>query len=97
MLHRNPSRYPGQVKNGRSEGLNRWVDNFVDTINGELTQNQQKLFENLTVDQRSSLKTLASDPTITIKPADKGGALVVLDTLGYEKACKEVLSNKDLY
>ena len=71
---RNPSWYPEKVRMNRSEGLSRWVDGILDCINGELTTNKSKLFNNLSNDQRQALKSLSKDSSITIKPADKGGA-----------------------
>ena len=94
---RNPSWYPDAVRSNRSEGLTRWIDNMLDFMNGELSMNKQKLFNNLTAEQRSALKTLAADESITIKPADKGGALVIMDTVDYEAACKKMLNNRIHY
>ena len=90
---RHPTWYPDKVRNQRSEGLCRWIDSILDSMNGELSVNERKLFNNLTAEQRLALKTLAADDTITIKPADKGGALVILDSVEYEEACKKMLSN----
>lgn len=94
---RHPHWYPDKVKNNRSEGLVRWIDNILDAINGELQTNVSKLHNNLTAEQRAALKALASDESIVIKPADKGGALVVLDSEEYKEACEQTLSNADFY
>ena len=94
---RNPSWYPDKVRKGRSEGLNRWINSILNSINGELTCNQGKLFNNLTVEQRNALKVLSNDKNIVIKPADKGGALVIMDKEDYEKACNAVLEDPEFY
>ena len=41
------------------------------------------LFNNLSVEQRLALRSLSEDQSITIKPADKGGALVIMATADY--------------
>ena len=94
---RNPSWYPDKVRKGRSEGLNRWINSILNSINGELTCNQGKLFNNLTVEQRNALNVLSNDKNIVIKPADKGGALVIMDKEDYEKACNAVLEDPEFY
>ena len=94
---RHPDWYPDKVKNNRSEGLVKWIDSMLDTINGELRTNASKLNNNLTAQQRSALKALAADKSIVIKPADKGGALVILDSDEYQQACEEALSNTTFY
>ena len=94
---RNLSWYPEKVRKNRSEGLSRWVDGILDCINGELTTNKSKLFNNLSNDQRQALKSLSKDSSITIKPADKGGAVVIMDSSDYEKACIDSLSINSHY
>ena len=48
-----------------------------------LEQNLAK--ENLTQGEEQALGVLSKDPHITIKPADKGGAIVVQNTRDYVK------------
>ena len=40
-------------------------------------------YHNLTVAEKSALKDLSNNKAIVIKPADKGGAVVVMNTLDY--------------
>ena len=47
--------------------------------------------QNLDKDERTVLKTLRQDRTITILPADKGNATVVMDTEEYERKVKSLL------
>ena len=42
-------------------------------------------------DERTALKTLRQDETITILPADKGNATVVMDTEEYKQKVKSLL------
>ena len=46
--------------------------------------------QNLMVRERASIKSLQLDTTITIKPADKGGAVVVMDTCDYIKEAEQL-------
>ena len=40
---------------------------------------------------------LANDPSITIKPADNGGSIVIINTDDYVKSCLNSLSNPNIY
>lgn len=56
-----------------------------------------KIRHNLSEQDSIHLKALANDDTITIKPADKGGALVVLDTVTYINEIDRQLSDVNFY
>ena len=58
---------------------------------GSKVHNPKK--QNLSVKEKSAIKTLYKDKFITIKPADKGGAVVVLNTTDYVKEPNKQLSN----
>ncbi|XP_069486826.1 uncharacterized protein [Ambystoma mexicanum] len=47
--------------------------------------------------QLDLIDKLAKSEDITIKPADKGGAIVIMDTSFYVKRCIELLSDTDTY
>ena len=50
-----------------------------------------KIFKNLTREERNALYNLRDDPTIIIKGADKGSAVVVWDRENYLKAAYKQL------
>ncbi len=52
---------------------------------------------NLTKEERCALEELKSNLNIVIKPADKGGKIVIQDTPSYIKIVKEHLSNTKAY
>ena len=52
----------------------------------ELSRKEQQFWNNLSDAQRSALHGLATDETIIIKPAGKGGKLVVTNRDDYEKS-----------
>ena len=52
---------------------------------------------NLTKAERIALKDLQDDDTIVIKPADKGGRIVLQNREDYEQECYRQLNNSDFY
>ncbi|KAJ1092230.1 hypothetical protein NDU88_005342 [Pleurodeles waltl] len=53
--------------------------------------------DNLSNEQRNALRSLQEDMNITIKPAGKGGGVVVFDTQDYERRAEGLLSVKEHY
>ena len=53
--------------------------------------------QNISKNERQSLKDLAKDKTITIKPADKGGMIVVQNTVDYIKEAERQLKDTQTY
>ena len=47
--------------------------------------------------ERQALRTLAKEKSVTIFPADKGKATVIMDTAEYEEKVKEMLSDEKVY
>ena len=73
---------------------------YMSAVKKEVTQllkrgNTQR--SNLTNEEREALKDLSSNEKITVKPADKGGKVVVMDTDAYTAACENDLSNTNFY
>ena len=58
---------------------------------------QPNRYYNLTKKEREALHDLASDQEIVIKPADKGGKIVIMDRTDYEAECERQLSDQDHY
>jgi hypothetical protein len=75
------------------------LENWCRTKKQALNSDPIKLFEknNLSLDERESLKNLATNPNIIIKPADKGGGTVLLDTINYITEAERQLSNTKYY
>ena len=61
------------------------------------TDISSKRFNNLTKEERNALYNLRDDPTIIIKGADKGCAVVVWDRDDYLKEASKQLEDKDVY
>ena len=56
-----------------------------------------KKFNNLTKEDRNALCNLRDDPTVIVKGADKGSAVVVWDRDNYLKEASKQLEDKDVY
>jgi len=53
--------------------------------------------DNLSRGERAALKDLRTDMSITIKPADKGSGVVIMDTNHYTTGCLKLLNNTKYY
>ena len=62
-----------------------------------LTHSETKPRYNLSKKERKAITTLSEDESIVIKPADKGGAIVILNTEDYIKECERQLTNTSHY
>ena len=52
-------------------------------------------WNNLDTNQWKALLDLANDASIIIKPADKGGAIIIMNSNDYSEACLNSLLNTD--
>ena len=95
--NKNSDWYPDSVKNDCSEGLLKFINNVTKDLKDHLKNNENKFWNNLDNDQRKALLDLANDPSITIKPADKGGSIVIMNTDDYVKSCLNSLSDSNFY
>ena len=62
-----------------------------------LLKNAKTPKSNITTGERKALSTLAKDADITILPADKGRATVVMNTSDYKSKAKALLSDTNTY
>ena len=69
------------------------IFNEIDTLNTE----DYKPFNNMTKDEHQALDQLQKNQLITIKPADKGGGIVILDTDMYRTECLRLLEDTNTY
>ena len=77
------------------------LDSYLDLVNSDtlklLKTNNDEDWHNLTESQRQALEKLRKNKDLTIKSADKGGALTVMDTSGYNEAIVDMLGDKRFY
>ncbi|GFR68347.1 hypothetical protein ElyMa_002018900 [Elysia marginata] len=74
------------------------LDTYIKAVTTDIMTLRQKDFSpNLTPDEKTALKDLKTNTNIIIKPADKGGAVVVMNTADYTTECTKQLSNTLYY
>ena len=95
--NKNSDWYPDSVKNDRSEGLLKFINNVTKDLKDHLKNNENKFWNNLDNDQRKVLLDLANDPSITIKLAYKGGSILIINTDDYVKSCLNSPSDSNFY
>ena len=70
----------------------RYKISVLNDVEAKLPQKQKPRF-NISNNERKALKTLKSNQNIIIKPADKGGAIVIMNKEDYIQEGKRQLSN----
>ena len=76
--------------------LQRYISVVKKEVTG-LLKNPDYQETNLTSDERLKLRYLSENRNITIKGADKGGKIVIMDTADYIKRCKLLLNDREFY
>ncbi|CAJ0931895.1 unnamed protein product [Ranitomeya imitator] len=80
---------------------NHFVEAYVELVCGDVERLKKNFksdrVNNLTTVERDTLRTLADNPLITIKPADKGGAVVVMDSTKYKAEILRQLDDGAVY
>ena len=94
---KNPDWYPDAVRNKRSASLTKFIDKLLIDSKENLLANKDSFWSNLDNAQRQAIRSLADDDSIVIKPSDKDGSIVIMDTKQYEQECLSHLSNQMYY
>ena len=81
----------------REPYLNTYVENIRQNIIEELTKKQRFQHNNLNARKGAALIRLSDDRNIVIKPADKGGATVILNSEDYVAEALRQLDNTEYY
>ena len=79
----------------QSFGLTKFIDDVTKELKTQIKKNENKFWNNLSDDQRKALIHLSNDQSITIKPADKGGSIVIMEK--YKMECLKALSDPNFY
>ena len=86
-----------QYRPSREPYLNTYVERLRQEITDETLHNQRFQLNNLSKHERAALDRLSNNREIIIKPADKGGATVILNSVDYVKEAKCQLDNEIYY
>ncbi|XP_070533837.1 uncharacterized protein [Ptychodera flava] len=82
-------------------GTDKFVDMYCSTLLNEAYCHESKhadqINDNITSDERKSLNELRKDKSVVITKADKGGSVVILNRIDYEKECLRQLSDTNFY
>ena len=79
-------------------GRDTFLDSFISKVTSEIMSKTKKpTKQNLTNEEKTALKDLSNNNLITIKPADKGGAVVIQNTVDYITECNRQLQDKLFY
>lgn len=72
---------------------------FLRLINNDFEKLKIKTCKNKNLDAQEikAHEQLSSNDQITIKPADKGGNIVILDNEDYTTMCNKILKNQEWY
>ena len=81
----------------REPYLNTYIDKLRQEISDETLHNLRSPRNNLTKREGAALHRLSNNTDIIIKPADKGGAAVIMNTKDYVKEAKRQLDNEVYY
>ena len=74
------------------------LEKFISNLENTPTKlRNPKCKENITRQQRASIKNLSENNNIVIKEADKGGAVVIMDRDHYKEMAYEILQNREYY
>jgi hypothetical protein len=87
----------------RSDVLNSYIAAVKQAVNKDLRhlkrtkKDKTWTTSNLTPAEYKALRELQESPTIVIKPADKGGSIVVINKSNYEEKCLALLNDRQFY
>ena len=94
---KNSEWYPKFVRNNRSPALVDFIKDTLKDIKDSISSANKRDFNNLSDNKRKVLDNLSRDPTIVIKRSDKCGSIVIMNTEDYERACLELLEDRNNY
>lgn len=79
------------------KGRNRELDEYIDSITKFPLQPKSNVKRNISKREQQAIKRLQTDSSIVIKEADKGGAIVIMDSSYYENLVNDQLSDRTFY
>ncbi|CAC5398085.1 unnamed protein product [Mytilus coruscus] len=77
-------------------GKDNYLDTYIETIT-KFSVHTRKCKQNSTRNEQDALKSLKDDDSIIIKEADKGGAIIIMDTDFYKEKVLEQRNDEEYY
>jgi hypothetical protein len=81
----------------REPSMEAYIEQVNQDILNLLKSNIEKHHPNMTQSERKALESLKENKNIIIKPADKGGAIVVMHKMEYDKEILKMLGDDQFY
>lgn len=88
---------PPRNRNASIETFCRLVQTDMSKVFHNKNKSEYMVHDNLTKEERKALDELKRDNTTVVKPADKGGAVVVMNVMDYEMEINHKLANTVFY
>eukprot|EP00061_Rhincodon_typus_P011436 g36438.t1 len=82
---------------GCCTGLDRYAQAVRECVNARFIRCSHKVLQDVTQAQCNAICALKTNRNIVIKPADKGGAIVIQNRMDYSKEVYQQLSNPEHY
>ncbi|XP_066434935.1 collagen alpha-1(XXI) chain-like [Eleutherodactylus coqui] len=95
-LH-NKSNFQPPASNHHVEVFADQVLRDVEKLRHKMLRRPKEKHQNMSKLELEAIKNLSTDQTLTIKPADKGGAIVIMDATKYVEEIQKQLGNIDVY
>ncbi|XP_053575130.1 uncharacterized protein LOC128664315 [Bombina bombina] len=89
--------YPVHTRTKAIEVFQKTVEDKLRTLHEKVTKKRHYISFNLTHKERLALQKLENNANITIRPSDKGGNVVVLNTDDYVTEAIRQLSDNEVY
>ncbi|XP_073443832.1 uncharacterized protein [Dendrobates tinctorius] len=82
---------------GRNPHLDKYIDSFRHLIKSPIIDTNRRQASNISAQKRKAIQSLKTNKEIIIKPADKGGAIVMMNTSDYMKEANRQLMDTRYY
>uniref|UniRef100_A0A803JSK4 Reverse transcriptase domain-containing protein n=1 Tax=Xenopus tropicalis TaxID=8364 RepID=A0A803JSK4_XENTR len=84
-------------KQDKGKGIEAYEKLIMQDLEEMVKKNNKKKRNNCSKEEYEALKSLERNTEIIIKPADKGGGIVIMDKEKYVAECERLLSDKETY
>ena len=85
-----------QPPSGRSAALDLYCER-MELDAASFIPDNNPIRDNLSREERQALRSMSADSSLTIRQADKGRRMVIMDTEDYDGAISAILSNTEIY